>query len=83
MSLGKKSLPQTFITEINMESIDYEGWTITTCSVRQCFGAVVTDPKGKTYPQSSICWYSHLSARRYAQKFIQWYIQLEDRLQEH
>jgi hypothetical protein len=61
-----------------MESINFEGWKITTHSVCQCFGAVMTDPSGNTYDQSTVCWYNHRSAQRYAQKFIQWYIKLED-----
>ncbi|MBC7883001.1 MAG: hypothetical protein H7Y37_17050 [Anaerolineae bacterium] len=65
-----------------MESIDYQGWTITTRSDSQCFVAVVTDPSGNTFHQSTVFWYSHLSARRYAEKFIQWYTKLQDRVQD-
>lgn len=68
--------------EVEMESIDYEGWTITTCLVSRCFGAVMTDPNGNVYHHSKVCWYSHLSARRHAQKFIKWYVELEDRRRE-
>jgi hypothetical protein len=60
-----------------METIEFKGWKIATHSVSQCFGAVMTDPSGNIYTQSTVCWYNHLSARRYAEKFIQWYIELE------
>jgi hypothetical protein len=60
-----------------METIEFKGWKILTHSASQCFGAVLTDPSGNTYDQSTVCWYNHLSARRYAEKFIQWYIELE------
>lgn len=64
-----------------MESIDYEGWTIRTQFAGKGFGAVMTDPNGNVFHQSTISWQSHRSARRYAQKFIDWYIKLEARQQ--
>ncbi|MBC7883000.1 MAG: hypothetical protein H7Y37_17045 [Anaerolineae bacterium] len=42
----------------------------------------MTDPNGNVFHQSTICWQSHQSARRYAQKFIDWYIKLEVRHQD-
>lgn len=82
MPVGKRSIPDIFSIEVKMESIDHEGWTITTHLASKCFGAVITDPSGNIYHQSNVCWHSHLSARRYAQKFIEWYIKLEDRHRE-
>jgi hypothetical protein len=65
-----------------MESVSYKGWTIKAYRGNRGFGAVITDPHGKPYEQSAIGWPNHLSAQHYAQKFIDWYIKLENRLQE-
>jgi hypothetical protein len=61
-----------------MKPINYEGWTITTQVASRGIGTVMTDPWGNTFHQPTICWHSHRLARRYAQKFIDYYIELED-----
>jgi hypothetical protein len=64
-----------------METTDYEGWVIKTHFTTRGYGAVMTSPCGDTFQQPTICWQSHRSARRYAQKFIDWYIKLDSQHQ--
>lgn len=65
-----------------MELVSYKGWTIRAYEGSRGFGAVMTDPNGKPYEQSAIGWPNHRSAQLYAEKFIDWYIKLENRLQK-
>jgi hypothetical protein len=65
-----------------MESISYKGWQIQAYSGNRGFETVITTPHGMIYCQSAISWPSPHSAQRYAQKFIDWYIKLENRHQD-
>jgi hypothetical protein len=66
-----------------MESTEYEGWTIRTFKAARGFEAVMTAPCGNVFRQPTICWQSHHSAQRYAKKFIDWYLKLEDQHREN
>jgi hypothetical protein len=62
-----------------MESITYRGWNIRAFRGDRGFETVITTPLGMIYSQSAISWPTPHSAQRYAQKFIDWYIKLENR----
>jgi hypothetical protein len=65
-----------------MEATYYEGWTIKTHLASRGFGVVMTAPCGNTFQQPTIFWQSQGSAQRYAQKFIEWSLKLEDQRRE-
>lgn len=66
-----------------MESLSYAGWTIKTQEADKGIGAVMTDPWGNIFHQSTINWPSHQSARLYAQKFIDWHTKFEQQRSAH
>lgn len=66
-----------------MNPITYEGWQITTLLASRGIGAVMADPWGNTFHRPTIYWHSHRLARRYTQKFIDYYIQIGDLYSEN
>jgi hypothetical protein len=65
-----------------MEFLSYAGWMINTQEADKGIRAFMTDPSGNVFHQSIINWQSHHSARRYAQKFIDWHNTLNAQYQE-
>ncbi|MBC8123295.1 MAG: hypothetical protein H7Y22_15845 [Gemmatimonadaceae bacterium] len=59
--------------------MNYKNWTITTHQANEGFLAVLIDPQGKKLDRPRVCLPSPESAEHYAQKFINWYVKLEER----